>query len=103
MQRRRFGRGASAAVLDAAQLDGDPVRSEVINQIKAHTPRSKRIANANLHLGSGRSSAERANKSKEFMGVQSRHSNKQHVHVLHGKFNRKPRNAIKSHFNVYGN
>ena len=101
---QRFGRGASATVLDAAQVGNDPARSEVINQIKAHTPRSKRIANANLYLGGERSSAERAQKkSTAMMGVQSRHPNKQHVHVLHGKFNRKPRNAIKSHFVVYGN
>lgn len=96
----RFGKGAGAAVLEAAQVGNDPNRSQAINQIRAHMPRGKRIANRNLHLGSQRSSAERAKKG--MMGVQSRHPNKQHVHVLHGKFNRKPRNGVKSHLRTYG-
>lgn len=95
----RFGKGAGAAVLEAAQVGNDPLRSQAINQIRAHTPKGKRIANGQLHLGSQRSSAERA---KKMIGVQQRHANKHHVHVLHGKFNRKPRNAVKSYLRTYG-
>jgi carbonic anhydrase/acetyltransferase-like protein (isoleucine patch superfamily) len=92
-------KGAGAAVLEAAQVGNDPIRSQAINQIRAYTPKGKRIANSHLHMGSQRSSAERAQ--KKMTGIYNRHPNKQHVHVLHGKFNRKPRNAVKSYLKTY--
>jgi len=93
-------RGPGHSVLEAAQVGGDPLRSKAINIIRAHAPRGKRVANNHLHIGSQRSSAERALKNPSVM---ARHAQKQHVHVLHGKFNRKPRNAVKSHMMVYAN
>lgn len=97
-------RGPGNSILDAAMRGGDPKRSKVIDEISANTPNVKRIANMHMHVGSQRSSSERFIKNRyKTLGPESQkqHGVDNNVHVLMAKFNRKPRNHLKSHMETF--
>lgn len=93
-------RGAGGAVLDAAKRGGDPNRSQLIDEIHAHTPNIKRIANMHIHMSGERSSSEHMLKSGQ-EGFHNRRGVNNNVHLLTAKFNRKPKNHFKSHMATY--
>lgn len=92
-------RGAGAAVLDAAKRGGDPNRSAAIDQIHAHTPNVRRIANMHVHMAGQRSSSEHSMKARPESGGQRGVGN--NIHLLTAKFNRKPKNHFKSHMSTF--
>ena len=97
---RKRKRGASGAVLDAAQRQGNPAQSALIDAIQNTGPGIRVTANNQLYIPNGRSGSKHLWKVSP--GIYEKRATHAHAHDVFSKYNRHhQRNGIKAHKAVY--